>query len=319
MAAKQRSKWFDTFVAGVREPMTWSNIDAYNGADALHLLEGDERTEAEDILFERLAHNDGRAAHALAEIRSTRAIAPLRARLSASVPAMMRVAAALALHQLGDDSGRAAAIDVLRTGSWSEQQSAIAMLGLLGGRDVEQALERALDVADSGVRSASAGTLIRLHGLADYNRSYQDRLGLLQNRLSSPLATVRGDAIAELNEIFARHAHGESPERLGLTWRADDEHGPLLQFSESLRSNAPPYHDDVALDVVERLTGDARRWAEDCLWHFLPSDPRAARAFAHLGVTRAIAPLHEVLQTATGRVASEAAAALRTLEASAGT
>lgn len=310
MAAKRRSKWFQKFVDSVRAPMTFGNIDAYSGVGALHLLEGEERTEAEDILFERLTHNDGRAAYALADMRSTRAIEPLRDRLLAPVPPLMRVAAALALHQLGDDTGRAAAIEVLRTGDSFEQMSAVSMLGLLGGAEVEHALEHAFDASDSGVRSAAAGTLITLHGLQEFNRTYQDRLGLLQNRLSSPLAAVRADALAELHDILERHRRGETPAQLGLTWRADDEHEPLLRFSESLRSREPPWQDDFAVDVAASLTGQARTWAEDCLWHFLPTDPRAARALARLGVKRAIAPLREVLQTAVGPVAVEAAAAL---------
>lgn len=290
--------------------MTWSNIDEYSGVGALHLLKGDERSEAEDILFERLTHNDGRAAYALADIGSTRAIEPLRACLPRSIPGLMRLAATRALHQLGDESGREAAIDVLRNGNVMERQTATSVLGLFSGAEVEQALAGAFDDPDSDVRSAAAGKLIKLRGLGDFNRTYQDRLGLLQNRLSSPLAAVRADALADLRDIFARIERGESPEQIGLTWRADDEHEPLLRFSESLRSNAPPWQDDFAVDIVAQLTGHERRWAEDCLWHFLPTDPRAARAFGRLGVERAIAPLRELLPTASGAVAIEVAAAL---------
>ena len=53
--------------------------------------------------------------HAIADI--ARAIGPLRTKLAASVPGAMRIAAGWALHRLGDDAGRAAAIDVAtRTG-----------------------------------------------------------------------------------------------------------------------------------------------------------------------------------------------------------
>jgi HEAT repeat protein len=310
MAEQKKSKWFENFLAGVRAPMTWSNIDEYHGLGAFNFLKGDERTEAEDILIERLTHNDGRAAYALADIGCARAIEPLRARLPASIPGLMRVAAATALQRLGDDSGRAAAIDVLRSGNAMEQQSAVSTLGVLGGADVEQALEGAFDAPSDDVRSAAAGTLIKLHGLQEFNRTYQDRLGLLQNRLSSPLATVRADARAELHDIFARSARGESPEQLGLTWRADDEHEPFRSFALSLQSNAPPWQDDFPLQFIASLAGHERTWAEDCLWHSLPTDPRAARAFASLGVKRAIAPLREVLPMASGAVAIEAAAAL---------
>jgi hypothetical protein len=310
MAAKQRSQWFQKFVDSVRAPMVWTQTDEYGGVGALHLLEGDERTEAEDILFERLTHNDGRAAYALADIGSTRAIEPLRACLSRSIPGLVRLAATRALHQLGDDSGHEAAIDVLRNGNAMERHLATSVLSLFGGAEVEQALEGAVDDPDSDVRSAAAGKLVKLRGLSDFNRTYQDRLGLLQNRLSSPLATVRADALAELHDIFDRHQRGESLEQLGLTWRADDEQEPILRFVKSLQGREAPWQDDFAVDVIVQLTGQERRWAEDCLWHFLPTDPRAARAFARLGVTRAIAPLREVAQTATGAVAIEVAAAL---------
>ena len=315
MAAKPRSKWFRKFVDSVRAPMAWTDTDEYSGADALHLLEGDERTEAEDILLERLTHDDGRAARALADIGCKRAIDPLRDRLQASVPALMRVAAALALHRLGDDSGRAAAIEVLGAGNQFEQMSAMSVLGFLGGVEAERAIERAFDDPQASVRSDAARTLIHLHGLSEFKNGYQQRLGLLQNRLSSPLATVRADARAELHEIFDRHRRGESPEQLGLTWRADDEHEPILSFVKSMQGREPPWQDDFAVDAVAQLTGRERTWAEDCLWHFLPSDPRAARAFARLGVTRAIGPLREVARTASGAVATEVAAALSKLGA----
>jgi PBS lyase HEAT-like repeat len=252
-----------------------------------------------------------RTHYALAEIGSTRAIGPLKARLADTAPGAMRVASALALRLLGDDSGRDAAIDVLHRGEFpTDRQSAVSALALFSGISVDRALERAIDDPDSGVRSASAGMLIELHGLKSFNRTYQDRLGLLQNRCSSPLATVRADALAELRDIFTRHQRGESPEELGLTWLAADDRPPLQAFSESLRGREPPWQDDFAVDVVAQLTGTERTWAEDCLWHFLPTDPRAARAFARLGVPRAIAALRELLPMATGIIAIEVAAAL---------
>lgn len=313
MAAKPRSKPFQKFVDSVRAPMVWSNIDEYSGAGALHLLEGDERAEAEDILFERLTHNDGRAAYALADLGSQRAIGPLRDRLDPPVPGLMRIAAAYALHRLGDDVGRATAIDVLRTGSSFEKTSAMSLLGLLGGAEVEQALAGTFDDPDASVRSDAARTLIQLHGLSEFKSGYQTRLGLLQNRMSSPLAAVRGDALAELRDILERHRRGETPEQLGLTWRADDEHEPILSFVRSMQGREPPWQDEFAVGVIAQLPEPARTWAEDCLWHFLPADPRAARAFARLGVKRAVPALREVAQTASGEVVAAAVAALQTL------
>jgi hypothetical protein len=165
------------------------------------------------------------------------------------------------------------------------------------------------------VRSAAAQRLIELHGLGAYNQSYQDRLGPLQNRLSSPLASVRKDALAELNEIFARSEAGEAPETLGLTWRADETKEPLRSFAESLRSDAPPWQQDFALDGLSSLTGYTRRWVEDCLWHFLPTEPRAALALAlaYLDGPRAVEPLREALPLAAGATAAEIQTALSKL------
>lgn len=309
MTARTKSKWFQELVAGVNEPITSSNLDAYAGVGSLALLTGDERTEAEDILIDRLARNDGRAAYALADIGCTRALAPLRDRLASAVPANMRVAAALALHRLGDDAGLATLIDVLRTGYWAERLSALSVLGELGGAEVERALEAAFADPESMVRSAAASTLIKLHGLGDFLHSYRDRLGQLRGRLASPLATVRAEALAELHDIFARGERGESPEQLGLTWQADDEQEPVRTFVASLQS-APPWQDEFPLELIESLPDRERAWAVNCLWHFLPIDPRAARAFASLRTDRAIAPLRELLPTARGAVAIEAAAAL---------
>jgi HEAT repeat protein len=222
----------------------------------------------------------------------------------------MRVAAALALHQLGDDTGRVAAIEVLGAGGWFEQQSAISLLGLIGGPDVEDALVRAFEDPDAGVRSAAAGTLVKLHGLEAYGRGYQQRLGQLQNRLSSPLRAVRAVALAELREIFERSKRGETPDQLGLTWRADDQREPFRTLALSMQSSDAPWQDDFPWQLIASLTGVERVWAEDNLWHFLPTDPRAARALARLGVQRAVEPLREVMAMATGALAIEVAAAL---------
>jgi len=121
------------------------------------------------------------------------------------------------------------------------------------------------------------------------------------------LPLLKGAERTEAEDLLverARHARGDSPAELELTWRADDEHEPLRTFAASMQTSVPPWHDDFPLQTLAARTGYARTWAEDCLWHFLPDDPRAARAFASLGVTRAVGPLREVLQSATGAVAT---------------
>lgn len=311
MKHAKRSPSFEAFVASVLEPMTWSNISEYSNVGALLLLKGDEREEAEELLFERLRQHDGRAASALAELGRARAIAPLRALLADTAPGGMRLAAAQALLRLGDDSGLCAAQEVALHGEDpTSRQLAVSALATFPGGAEPRVLELAIDDPDPNVRSAAARVLIASHQLQGFNVSYQDKLGLLQNRCSSQLASVRAAALAELREIFVRHERGESPEQLGLTWRAADDRPPLAELRESFRGREEPWREDFAVDVIAQLTGMERTWAEDCLWHFLPTDPRSARALSALGVTRAIPALRELLPIAQGEVQLETAIAL---------
>jgi HEAT repeat protein len=317
--SKQRSASFEKLRAAIAEPITRETIDQYRDVYAIDSLDAEERAEIEALLIAQLEKNDGRAADVLADMGSARAIAPLQGRLDAAVPGLMRLAAARALRALGDDAGVAAVADVLRGGNQHERLSAVSALTMWAGAaaavaaDVETALLGALGDADSSVRSAATKRLLELHGLGELNQSYRDRLGLLQNRMSSPLASVREEAARELAEILARRKAGESPEQLGLTWQADESAEPLRSFAESLRSKAPPWDQAYALDGVEALPEVARRWVEDCLWHSLPSDPRAARALARLKVQRARAPLREALPLTGGEVAAAIATALDAL------
>ncbi len=313
MSESKKSKWLDEVRAGIEEPITRENLDQYRGILALDFLKGDERTEIEDLLISKLAENDGRAADALADGKVTRAIPALKDRLRAGVPGVMRLAAARALQKLGDTSGIEAVQDVAKSGSDPhERLSAVSALGTWGG-EAEQALESSLADDNSSVRSAATKQWIELHGLGAFKRTYRDRLGLLQNRVASPLASVRQQAIDELRDIFARSKAGETPEQLGLTWQADEGQEPLRSFAESLRSKAPPWEHDYAIAGVEALDAAARRWVEDCLWHTLPTDPRAARALASLHVQRALAPLREALPLANGETAKAIEEAIATL------
>jgi hypothetical protein len=309
MADAQRSKWFQEFVAGVQAPITRENIEDYDSLGALHLLKGDERTEAEDLLLERLADGDGRAAHALADIGCTRAIPAMRAQLRHHSN-HVRLTVAASLRQLGDDTGRSVVTEILSHGERTERLIAVSVLGLWSGPEVDQALETAFADPDRTVRSAANGKLMSLHGLGKYRGNQLSRLGQLAARLASPLTSVRADALSELHDIFDRTARGESPEQLGLTDVMDIAHEPLQTFERSVSTMDPPWQDDFAWQSIAPLTGRDRRWAEDRLWFLLPEDPRVARAYAQLGVTRAIEPLRELLQTAQGAVAVEAAAAL---------
>lgn len=314
MSEAKRSKWFEEVRAGIEAPITRENLDQYPGILALDFLEGDERREIEDLLIAKLAADDGRAADALADAKVTRAIPALQERASSSPWPVMRLAAARALHTLGDRSALATVKEVMSSGGDpNDRLSAVSAARLWSGNEVFAALEQALHDPTPSVRSAATRELIEQQGLGAFTRNYRDRLGLLQNRMTSPLPSVRQAALAELKELLTRHKAGETPEQLGLTWQADESQEPLRSFAESLRSKAPPWDRDYAIAGVDALDAPARRWVEDCLWHTLPTDPRAARALAALGVTRALEPLREALPLASGETAESITAAIETL------
>jgi hypothetical protein len=214
------------FIASVGAPITHSNIDDYD-LNALQALGAAERASVEGLLVERLRAGDGRAANALKVIGSAGARQALAAALSPSSPPLVRVAAARNLCELGERSGAAAAAEVLERGDRIERLSALGALAIFPPSDSEPAVRKALDDPDATVRSSALSALVRAHGLAAYDNSYRDRLGLLHPRIASPLASVRQDAIAELDEILARHDAGESAAALGLTTPANDEQEPL--------------------------------------------------------------------------------------------
>lgn len=316
MSEGQRSKWFEEVRAGIEEPITRGNLDQYRGIIALDFLKGEERREIEDLLIAKLAKHDGRAADALADANVVRAIPALQACTATEVPAIMRLAAARALHKLGESSALATVKEVMSGAADPQDRlSAVSAARLWKGDEVFAALEQSLQDASPSVRSAATKRLIEQQGLGAFTRDYRDRLGLLQNRMTSPLESVRRAALAELKEVLTRHKAGETPEQLGLTWQADESQEPLRSFAESLRSKAPPWDRDYAIAGVDALDETARRWVEDCLWHTLPTDPRAARALASLGVTRALEPLREAQRLANGETAAAITAAIETLSA----
>ncbi len=312
-----RSKWFEELRASITAPITRETLDEYPGILAFDHLQGDERTDIEDLLLEQLARNDGRAADALARFGVTRAVPVLVAHLAPSIPGATRLAVLRSLHTLGvlatagpdRDAALVATLDVLRGGDRFDRAVAADVLALLeSGPDLETSLLAALDDPDEVVRSSIAKQIVAARGLDALNHSYRDRAGLLQNRLSSSLQSVRADALAELHNLSTRLSAGASPDELHLTWQADINSEPFAAFVASLGSTAPPWIEAFALDAILPITGYPRRWAEDCLWHFLLLDPRAARALASLGVTRALEPLREALPRASGETAAITAA-----------
>lgn len=278
-------------------------MDGYDGIWTWSLLTGDKRIAAENILIGKLSKNDGRAAAALAEAGCVRAIPALIQRTDVSASASMRVYAATALLKLGDYSGRAALVDVLRThaGITSDRNVAVRLLAEFPDPDKAFLLEVAFGDPDSTVRSEAVTALFVAYGLGDEAIRRGAVLWGIAGRLLSSLASVREEALTELRAILARWEAGETAEELGLTWHADNQAEPLRGFLESPGSDDEEY----PLDGLRELTGRERTLVENLVLIRLDKDPRAVRAAARLGVHRAIEPLRELLQRARGRSRTE--------------
>lgn len=302
------SEAFQRFVASVEAPITRSNIEEYD-LGALGNIESQERAAAEDLLAERLAAGDGRAAGALAQLASPRAKQILEHALQLPVARAVHVATSRALGQLGDGAGEAPLVDALQRGDAFERKMAANALRYFRTPTAEVALLNALSDADPGVRGNAFGALVVARGLKSYDGSYRDRIGLTYPLLGSPLAAVRAIAKDDVRDLLARLDAGEPPAKLELA-PVDDSCGAPALWMESLRTTDPPWRDDLALDALDAMSGRERRWAEDVLLGYLHLDPRAPRAAAHARMSRAEGALREVMRGYGGLVQIEAAAAL---------
>lgn len=313
-----RSWYFETFESGVHAAATFGPDVTDQIGWALSLLghlAGDERTEAEDMLIAKLRTGDTRGTRALADVGATRAI-PALAELASSelASAAARLEAAEALLRLGSEAGRTVAVKVLRTADADRyhKRAAARMLAEHPDGHTGAVLWAASGDQDDTVRFEAVIGIIAINGLAGYRETYRDVLGMIAGLMWCPLRSVRDLALTDLQSILTRSGAGETPERLGLTWRADDETEPLKSFVASLHDDSPPWAHDYAIDALTSLTGRERGWVEDTLLSFLPRDRRAVRAVGRLRVRRAIEPLREMRPSDDPTVAA-AAAALRQL------
>ena len=306
--ASRPSAAFQQFVESVTAPISRANLEDYD-LGAMRSVEPDERDAVEELLADRLAAGDGRAASALAELASPEAVARLKQGLALPIARAARIAAARALGQLGDPSGETPLIDALAQGDAFERKMAANALRFYRDARAESALLAAMADDDAGVRGNAFGALVVAWGLKPYDGSYRDRIGLTYPLLGSPLASVRELAIRDVRELLARLDAGESPASLELE-PVDDSRGAPARWMESLRTAEPPWQEELALDALDAMSGRERRWAEDVLLGYLHLDPRAPRAAAHARMTRAIEPLREVVSRYGGAVQVEAAGAL---------
>jgi HEAT repeat protein len=306
-----RSPAFQRFQASFDAPGR-AFLDRLDTA-ALLALEEPERTEAEDILLHALSTDDPRIVRALVDLRSTRAIAALRAALARTSHGRMRVAVARALHDLAHDrSVIAVIVDVLRHGDRSSRETAASVLRVLPAVDVQPALLDALSDADAGVRGLATSALYTLHHLDDVARDYRDRLGVLRMLIASPLPSLAAHAAAEIRSVIGALDNGATPKSMGLDRAMDDESPAVKRLMDSHSDEQGLWSELLDVEAIP-ASGPERVWAEAMILSWLPSDVRACRAVVDLNVRRATPALVDLVQRSEGRLAVEAAVALARL------
>lgn len=280
---------------------------------ALLALQEPERTEAEDILLHALSTDDPRIVRALVDLHSTRAVAPLRAALARTSHGRMRVAVARGLHDLAHDrSAIAVIVDVLRRGDRSSRETAASVLRVLPVADVQPALLDALSDGDAGVRGLATSALYTLHHLDDVARDYRDRLGVLRMLIASPLPSLAAQAAAEIRSVIKALDGGATPRSLGLDRAMADDSPAVKRLMDSRSDEQGVWSELLDVEAIP-ASGPERAWADDMILAWLPGDFRACRAVVDLHVRRAAPALVDLVRSAEGRLAVEAAVALARL------
>jgi HEAT repeat protein len=266
---------------------------------ALLALTGKEREQAEDILIERLLQiDDPRSPRALRYLHSEKAINSLQQALTLFNGEML-VETAFTLWELTKDQSLASKIiDVLQHGDLYARVSAANILRHFPVDIVETALFQAIDDPDKLVRANAVQSILEIHGLAPWETAAGRGISLLGLRLRSRFASIRQQAIAELHQIIAAKKQGKSAQEIGIPLTGVEKSANAKSFirSFSSRSDQPPWTEDYDLTALTQLTGEEKEWSEYALLYNLEqNDFRAARALAHIGSQKAIAPLREIL------------------------
>ncbi len=280
---------------------------------ALLALDEPERTEAEDILLGALSTDDPRIVRALEDLRSTRAIGPLRAALARTQRGRMRVAIAHSLFALAQDrSAIATIVDVLRHGDRSSRETAASVLRVLPVTDVVPPLVDALSDGDAGVRGLATSALYTLHHLDDVARDYRDRLGVFRMLIASPLPSVAAQAARKIRTVIGGVENGATLGSLGIDRPVDENSPAVKRLMDSRSDEHGLWSERLDVEAIPD-SGLERVWAEDMILSWLPSDFRACLAVVDLHIQRATPALVDLLQVAEGRLAIEAAVALARL------
>lgn len=286
---------------------------AYESYDlaALDLLRGDERQQAEQALYVRLAMRDGRAAEALARVGGERARQALADALPGAAQPAFQVALARALHSLDRSLGAQVIAAVLRQASAASDRALAASVASEFGPALGGVLRAALRDSDGSVRSNAAAALISIAGQGHAVGDFRHPLGLAALLCGSKLAAVSAFGEAEL----AAQLDGLAAHR-PLAAPASEA---AVAAQRRLLAAADPAERQAAIAAIPAAE---RSWAERSLLVGLPLNPRAAAALAALGPSSdiasgvGVAALRELLRIAKGDLATAAASALQALETS---
>ncbi|HEX8221385.1 MAG TPA: HEAT repeat domain-containing protein [Chloroflexia bacterium] len=158
------SNWDDFYESFFGDPYTaW-----HDGLDiqALLALEGEEREEAERLLLQALGSGDSRPARGLEELRSHKAVAPLKEQLETATGTTL-VNTARALWELEQYPPAAEAlINVLRGHSfWGTRVDAAKALAAVKTPSSIAALWQAVNDPEDLVRHHAVASLLELHGI----------------------------------------------------------------------------------------------------------------------------------------------------------
>lgn len=225
-------------------------VEVHPYLETVHLLRGDERTKAEEVLIANLSTNNCRAAKALVEVRCVRAIPALIQATSAQATPSMRLAAAEALLQLHDTSGRQALIKILRTrdGDHEVRSDAVDLLVRFPHPDTDFLLEVACTDPDCGVRWSTFHAVLAAHGLAGKDTSRGEVLFSIAGRLLSSLQTIRHEAHTEMRTILAKWKAGATKEDLNLTWQTTERDEAFERLVDSFEDDKPHWPIDGLRD-----------------------------------------------------------------------
>ena len=269
--------------------------------EALLGVTAEERPHVEDLLKARLnARPDPRIPNALVTMKATNTGAWMRRALKRHSDGRLRVAAARALKLLeGSDEAEAVIVEVLQDGTGPERIAAAeAAIHFDGERMCIPVAQLMLDT-DPMVRRSGFLAVIALIGLAGYATSRRTILGIMAEGITSPLAAVRQDTLTRFEDIAVHIQNGQRPHEIGLDHLVSED---LERAEQGL---------DVA--VLAQAQGPDREWLERAVLSRL-ADHRAAITLAGvLKITRAVAPLQELLTGYPDELRAEAARALLTL------